>query len=296
MLYTNYWGDWLFQEETWYLVAPRPKQSRVSIWRWQRETGIEPWLESGPREGIVSQSAAAINPTDRALYLRGILSGKLFKVQLDDEPPSFKRVGIASGMYSNMVFWKTGTMLGGSEPFRLEQYYGPKVAFLDALNKRLPGDMDHPSQDVVNTHRLLLSGNGDDLAVSLSLYDKVIIFTIGDRIERKIINVAFPGYIPPPEKYISQFNPQKNAEYFEGFHQLTQMVWHDGSLYCLYKKGYSSHGTWVNILDPKKFTYDNDKEKEKLIAIGPKTNIMGTVHEDSQGEVTWALWQVPSLP
>ncbi len=297
MLYRNYWGKWAFHEETWYLVAPEIKKSQVKVWRWPRDGRLELWAVSGLREGMIANSGIAIDAKNSRLAIRCLTTGRIFTLALDQDDPQFKRIGHANDLSGDMGFWEGSKLIGGAEPFAIKGYSEEdNPEFLTNLNALLPDDAEHPSQRAENTHQIKLAINGNKLAVGYTLYPKVFMFHIGNSVTREMIPLRFRGYIQPPKTYIKNYSHKASSEYFATFHQLTTLSWFKDDIYGHFKKGFGTHGLWVNLISPADFFWDNDKQKVKILAMQKGECIMGEMVEQENGVIRWSLWRSSSLP
>jgi len=295
MLFRDYWGDWVYHDQAWYLVAPAISAGKVTVWRWREGETLELWAESGPREGIRAQSAVTIDPVDKKLLLRCLVTTRVFSLDLRENKPEFVRVQTAADLSGSMVIWNQ-RLVGAAEPFSLKVYSGEPFDLLDKINRLLPDDTFHPSQKAVSTHKMLFAKGGDRLAVGFSLYPNIVLFETRPHLDRSLFSIRFPGYLEPPDTYIDPYTDRANREYFEGFHHLVGLSWFQNTPYGHLKRGYSTTGLWVSLGEPDIFLWDNTKQAHQILAMSNDQIVMGIKSEDTEGSVSWKLWIETELP
>jgi len=294
-LYSNKIGNWAYHKRTWYLVTPNFRRGDITVRRWREGEELEIWAVSGPREGIIADSAVAVDASAQQLAIRCMTTGRIFTLDLSSEAPSFERRFHAGDLFGDMLF-PSGELIGGTEDLSLKHYVGDSLAESIAGIDRLLPDADHPSQKSVSTHRMKLALSADRLAVGYALYPEIMLFTLGDAPRPRRLPITFRGYEAPPETYIDQYTHQKNAAWFARFHQLSELAWYGVTLMGFFKKGFTHDGVWVDLEDPRAFTFENTGRQSMLIAVAEDEVIMARKEELEDGEVQWSLWRQSSLP
>jgi len=295
MLYRDYWGDWIYHDQTWYLVAPELSEGHISVWRWSPGATLVLWVESGPREGITAQSAVTIDRENRKLLLRCMVTTRIFALDLDADKPEFVRMQTAADLTGSMVVWDR-RLVGAAEPFALKSYSGEAFGLLETINRRLPDDTYHPSQNAVSTHRMIFAKNGHRLALGFSLYPKIVLFETLPEIDRTTYAIRFPGYLEAPERYIDTYSDRANRDYFSGFHHLARLTWFRDRLFGHMKLGTGNSGLWISLGEHDIFVWDNTKKKHQILAMSGDQIVMGRKEEGRDGRITWNLWIETDLP
>lgn len=293
----NTTGKWQYHRGTWFIVSSDRSAGSVSIWKWERDGDIGLLLESGPREGISSVSAATMVPGTGRMVMRCLSSGRIFEVDTSAPEPSFKRIHHATFLSGGMIAWDEETLIGANASLELEQISGEKpLTFFPEVRKLLPDDTEHPSMRSISTHQMRMTRLGNRLIIGYTFYPKYIDFDLTDKPQRKIKNFRFPGYSKPPKKYIEPFSMKAHREWTQKYHHLRSFSWYGEAPYARLKKGFSNFGVWVDLENPEAFTWDNQVHEDMIFAIGHDELVMARVNEDDQGLVTCSLWRISSLP
>lgn len=288
------WATWLHDSGNWIIVPFRNEDGAVTIRKWDKDNDIKVIARTGLREGIAYASYGAIDDKGM-LYVRGMVSPNVLMLDTRAEQPKFKKYGSALDLNGN-YFVHQGLLIGGAHDLNLKGYPDELSGSLYQVARRLP-KAKHPSQGHDNRHKMLLSFDGDILAISYTLYDEFAIVDLSKKSPPKFQKLRFRGYVSPFDvTYPKKYSDKAELAYMNDIHHLDALAIHKGRVYGRFRKGFSGFGIWVDLLDPKAFTYDNNRVVKKVVAVSQNEIVLGEYSETEDGLITWTYSRSSSLP
>jgi len=302
MVYSNLWAHWVYDRGSWHWVSYLPVDDAVEVWTWPPDGAPRFLAKTGPREGVIAASGAAM-AEDGRLTIRGLLNPTLFALATDRPEPEFVRLGQADSLlgdyFQRRNLWLTAVSADGRGPIKLATCMGAEMPdFVTRINRLIPDETYHVSQTRTNHQKMHLAVDGDRLAVGYTFFKDYLLFERFDESPRmKRAPIRFRGHREPPESFVKGALTQTAvAEYFDGFHRLERLSWHQGKLYGFFLKGMEGYGLWACLSEPGAFLWDNNRQQDKLLALAPEEAVIGRVRETEDGRVTWTLWRRETLP
>lgn len=289
------WATWLYDSGNWIIVPTRNEDGAVTIRKWDRQNKISVLGRTGPREGIMYASFGALDEKG-VLYLRGMVSPNVLMLDTRNPRPRFKKYGSAIDL-NGEYFVHQGLLIGGAYNLHLKAYEGNLSEPFSGIARRLP-DAKHPSLGHDNRQKMLLEKTSTKLVIAYTLYDEFSVIDLKNPPKKpKFQKLRFRGYVRPDDiPYPKKYSDKKEMAYMSKIHHLHEVSIFKDRAYGRFRQGFDGYGIWVDLLDPVAFTYDNNKNDKKIVAISEEELVLGSVHETDDGGITWKYWRSSSLP
>jgi len=297
-----WWGNWLRFEGGWFvLVNSTPREGRgAAIYRWNDQGELTLLAATTPREGIYSFAAQACEPSGRTLYVKGWRSPWLYTLSIESLDEGFSRYALTQHCDA-LAFLGDGRLVVGSKypDHKIEHLRADQRRPLDLLMSQLPDDATHDVESNANGNRMVIAGDAERIAVSYTLYPKVIILEYEPSREAfgKVVHpIKFKGYKTAPKNYIQNpGKPRAHLEWVSSFHSLVGLRWHRDNLFGKLRKGLEGF-IWISLdSEPPGIIWDNNKEKRQLLAMGSDEVVWGEWSFDTNDEIEWKIWRTSSF-